>query len=124
AMLGRSRETQIRRDAQGRWWNGDDAITHPLLAKRFDGWIARAADGRLCLENDINWAYVAIEGPPYFVRSLHIESGSIDHVTLHLSGERDAALDPTTLREGPDGSLTCEVLGGLEARFDSHASMQ
>lgn len=125
AMLGRSRETQIRRDAQGRWWNGTDPITHPLLTRSFDGWIERAEDGRLCLKNDINWAYVAIEGPPYFVRSLRLEGeASIDRVTLHLSGDLEEKLDPTTLREAADGSLQCVVRGDLWARFDSHASMQ
>ncbi len=124
AMLGRSRETQIRRDALGRWWNGDDAITHPLLTKSFDGWIERADDGRFCLKNDINWAYVAIEGPPYFVRSLRVEQGSVDHVTLQLSGDLEEPLDPATLREASDGALYCSVRGGLQARFDSHAAMQ
>lgn len=124
AMLGRSRETQIRRDAQGRWWNGEDPITHPLLTKRFDGWIARADDGRLCLKNDINWAYVAIEGPAYFVRSLRIDGASIDQVTLHLSGDLTEKLDPSSLREDADGALRCLVRGDLTARFDAHASMQ
>jgi hypothetical protein len=128
AMIGRSRETEIRRDAQGRWWNGSDPITHALLTKSFDGWIERAEDGRFCLKNDINWAYVAIEGPPYFVRSLRLDpSGdelSIDRVTLHLSGDLEAKLDPSSLREANDGSLHCTVRGDLLARFDSHASMQ
>lgn len=124
AMIGRSRETEIRRDAQGRWWNGSDPITHPLLTRSFDGWIERTDDGRLCLKNDINWAYVTIEGPPYFVRSLEVEEGSIDRVTLHLSGDLTEKLEPASLHEGPDGALTCTVRGGLSARFDSHASMQ
>jgi len=124
AMLGRSRETLIRRDAQGRWWNGSDPITHPLLTKSFDGWIERAEDGRFCLKNDINWAYVAIEGPPYFVRSLLMDGDSIDQVTLRLSGDHEEKLDPSSLREAGDGSLRCTVRGDLWARFESHASMQ
>lgn len=123
-MTGRSRETAIRRDAQGRWWNGEDPISHVLVARSFDGWIERAEDGRYCLKNDINWAYVEIEGPPYFVRSVVIERPSIDAVTLRLSGGHEERLDPRTLISHPDGALTCSVRAGLTARFDSHAAMQ
>jgi hypothetical protein len=123
-LLGRTRETAIRRDALGRWFDGPDPITHPLVVKSFDGWIERAEDGRYCLKNDINWAYVAIEGPPYFVRSVVLERPSIDGAVLVLSGELRERLDPSTLRENDDGSLSCTVRGGLEARFTSHAMMQ
>ena len=37
--------SNIRRDAQGRWWNGGEAIAHPLLTRAFDAWIERADDG-------------------------------------------------------------------------------
>lgn len=124
ARGGLSRETEIRRDAQGRWWNGADPITHVLVTRSFDGWIERTADGRLCLKNDINWAYVAIEGPPYFVRSVVLERDSIDAVRLLLSGEREERLDPSTLVERADGALECLVRGDLSARFESHAVMQ
>lgn len=119
---GRTRETRIRRDASGRWWNGDDPIDHENLERSFDGWIERADDGRLCLSNDINWAYVTIEGPPYFVRAVRLEG---EDALLRLSGDREERLDPTTLRTGPDGALYCDVRGGrLAARFDNHAAMQ
>jgi hypothetical protein len=121
-LTGRTRETAIRRDALGRWWNGDERIDHPKVARSFDGWIERAEDGRLCLANDINWAYVSIEGPAYFVRALRWDGES---AMLTLSGERHDKLDPATLRAGDDGALYCDVLGGtLPARFDNHAAMQ
>ncbi len=122
ALKGRTRETRIRRDAEGRWFDGEDPITHPLLVRAFDEWLVPAPDGsgRWCLSNDINWAYVAIEGPPRFVRSVEIA----DDVRLTLSDGRAAPLDPTTLRQGPDGALYCDVPGGLVARFDRHAAMQ
>ncbi len=120
-LAGRTRETQIRRDARGRWWNGDDPITHVLLTRAFDSWIARAEDGRLCLSNDINWAYVTIEGAPVFVRSAEIEG---DAVMLSLSDGRREPLDPATLREGDDGALYCQVRGGtLAALLESHAAV-
>ncbi len=121
---GLSRETELRRDAQGRWWNGPDPITHVLVTRSFDGWIERAADGRLCLKNDINWAYVTIEGPAYFVRSVVLERDSIDAVRLVLSGQHEERLDPSTLVQRAGGALECLVRGDLSAAFDTHAVMQ
>lgn len=115
---GYTRETAIRRDRRGRWFNGDERIEHPGVVRSFDGWIDRADDGRYCLRNAINWAYVAIEGPPYFVRSVRVvELG----VVLALSGEGEELLDARTLRTGPDEALWCDVRAGLPARFDPHA---
>lgn len=123
AMLqGRTRETRIRRDDAGRWFDGDDPIAHPLLTRAFDAWLVPAPDGsgRWCLSDDINWAFVAIEGPPRFVRAVDVSSA----ITLRLSDGRAVPLDPDTLRQGPDGALYCDVEAGLSARFDSHAAMQ
>lgn len=118
---GRTRETAIRREANGKWWNGEDPIEHPNLVRSFESWIARAEDGRYCLSNDINWAYFALEGPPFFVRAVKLDDGA---VTLLLSGDLEEPLDPKTLRQGEDGSLWCDVRGGLAARFDNHAMGQ
>ena len=121
-LEGRSRETKIRRDARGRWWNDADPIDHTLLAQAFDAWIDRADDGRYCLKNDINWAYVTVEGAPVFVRSIEIDG---ERVVLRLSDGRAEDLDPATLREDRDGALHCQVRDGrLAARFDAHAAVQ
>lgn len=119
---GTTRETAIRRDARGRWWNGPDPITHPLLVRAFDAWIDRAPDGRYCLKNDINWAYVTIEGAPIDVRACRLGPGGAE---LELSDGRREPLAPATLAEGPDGALYCRVRQGrFPARFDAHAAMQ
>jgi uncharacterized protein len=121
-MAGLTRETSIRRDARGRWFNGDDPIDHPLVVRAFDGWIDRAEDGRLCLSNDINWAYIVVDGPPYTVRGVAQEGAD---VILLLSGDLRQRLDPATLRQGPDGGLYCDVRDGrLAARFDRYAATQ
>lgn len=124
-LEGRTRETRIRRDARGRWFDGDDPITHPLLTQAFDAWIARAEDGRYCLSNDINWAYVAIEGAPVFVRAVALEEAGGPPL-LRLSDGREEPLDPASLREGEDDdALYCQVRAGtLAARFDAHAAVQ
>ena len=118
-IQGRTRETQIRRDARGRWFNGEDRIDHPSLMRSFDSWIDRAEDGRFCLSNSINWAYIDIEGPAYFVKDI---SATNDEITLHLSGGLEETLDPGSLRQGPEGALWCIVREGrCPARFDNHA---
>jgi hypothetical protein len=118
-LEGRTRETQIRRDARGRWFNGPDLIDHPNLARSFDSWVDRAEDGRFCLSNSINWAYVEIEGPAYFVKDV---DPAADGIGLVLSGGLRERLDPASLRQGPEGALWCAVREGrCPARFDNHA---
>jgi hypothetical protein len=118
-LEGRSRETEIRRDASGRWFNGEDRIEHPNLTRSFDSWVDRAEDGRFCLSNAINWAYVDIEGPAYFVKDVEPDARGI---SLALSGELREPLDPASLRQGPEGALWCAVREGrCPARFDNHA---
>ena len=118
-LQGRTRETEIRRDARGRWFDGQDPIEHPNLTRSFDSWVDRAEDGRFCLSNSINWAYVEIEGPAYFVKDVELAA---DGVGLRLSGDRRERLDPASLRQGPEGALWCVVREGrCPARFDNHA---
>ncbi|MDD9940003.1 MAG: hypothetical protein OXU20_02975 [Myxococcales bacterium] len=119
-LKGRTRETAIRRDALGHWYDGPDPLTHPRLVESFDGWIRRAEDGRYCLSNDINWAYISLEGPPFFVRGVTLAPQGVQ---LRLSGGGTEWLDPQTLRQGPDGALYCSILAGeLTARFDNSAA--
>ena len=116
---GLSRETQIRRDARGNWFSEGDEITHANVTRAFDAWVEVAADGRYCLKNDINWAYITLEGAPYFVRRVALFDNG---VKLFLSNEREAWLDPATLRLDADGVLYASVFEkGLAARFDRHA---
>jgi hypothetical protein len=120
-LQGRSRETAIRRDAEGRWFYDREPLSHPNLVRAFDRWVERAEDGRYCLKNDVNWAYITLEGAPYFVRALHIEAGG--HVMLELSDGSSEELDPSSLRQDRAGVLHCDVHDGtMAARFDRHVA--
>lgn len=115
---GRSRETRIRRDACGRWFNDGSAITHPKLVSALNRWVQVAEDGRYCLKNDINWAYVQIEGAPIHVQAVH------DSI-MTLSNDTREPLKPTTLRMDAHGRLYCQVAHGtMTAQFENHALVQ
>ena len=67
----------------------------------------------------MNWAYVEIAGPPYFVKDVDI---SDEAIVLTLSGDLREPLDPASLHQGPEGALWCTVRHGrCPARFDNHA---
>jgi uncharacterized protein len=124
-LAGRTRETTIARDARGRWSQDGQALEHPNLTRAFDRWVGRADDGRYCLKNDINWAYIRLEGAPFFVRSVRIaEAGGKADVTLVLSNDTEQPLLAATLRSGQDGALYCDLSDGMVARFDRSAMTQ
>ena len=122
AARGWTRETRIRRDRRGTWFEDGVAVEHPRICAAFDRWVHRAPDGRYCLKNEIHWLYVEIEGPPVFVRAARVVDGRVE---LYLSDQRREVLEGETLRQGPEGALYCTVRGGtLAARFDNAAAMQ
>jgi hypothetical protein len=122
-LSGRSRETTIRRDALGRWFSDGEPLDQPNLTRAFDRWIDRAEDGRYCLRNDINWAYIELEGPPLFVRAVRLEPDGA--VWLTLSDDSSERLEVASLRQGSDGALYCDARPSrLSARFERHAMQQ
>src|SRR6187401_1154866 len=92
ALRGFSRETTLFRDGEGRWFHDGQPLEHSNLVRAFDRWIERAPDdsGRYCVKNDINWAYITLEGPPFFVRSVVLDPGGTPQ--LLLSNDRREAL--------------------------------
>jgi hypothetical protein len=125
ALRGFSRETTLFRDGEGRWFHDGEPLEHSNLVRAFDRWIERAPDdrSRYCVKNDINWAYITLEGPPFFVRSVNIVGR--DCPELLLSNDQREPLRADSLRVGPDGALYCDVgAGDMTARFERHAAMQ
>ncbi len=99
---GLSRETTLHRDASGRWFHDGEPVSHPAVIRAFHRWLERAEDGRLRLRNAVNWAYVTVEGAPLFADRIRFEA---EAAQMQLSGGDTAPLDPSTLRQGPDGRL-------------------
>jgi len=120
APEGRSRESTIRLDREGRFWHAGELVEHPGLAAGMHTWIARHPDdGRYILTNGYDWTYFTVEDAPFAVRSLRREG---DAVILVLSDATEEPWDPRRTRTGEGGALYVEVKadasrGPFEARF-------
>src|SRR5947209_3278956 len=100
---GRSRESSIVLDAQGRFWHDGRLVEHKGLDAGLHGWISRHPDdGRYILTNGYDWSYFAVEDAPYQVRTLR--SGEAG-VTLVLSDGSEETWDVEGTRVGADGAL-------------------
>jgi hypothetical protein len=123
APEGRSRESTIRLDREGRFFHDGELVTHRGMARAFAGWIARHPDdGRFILTNGFDWTYFTVEGTPYFVESVRATpSGPV----LVLFDGSEEPLVPKNLRLDGDGVFTTLVKqGGYEARFQRSAQLE
>lgn len=127
APEGRSRESTIRLDAEGRFFHDGALVEHAGLAAALHGWIARHPDdGRYILTNGYDWTYFVVDDAPYFVRSLRIEP---ERVVLLLSDGTEEAWDPSTTRIAESGALYARVKAGakggpFEAKLTRHAQLE
>lgn len=124
---GRSRESTIVLDREGRFFHDGALVTHPGMAKAFSSWIARHPDdGRFILSNGYDWTYFRVEGAPFQVVSLTLEGDPerTDRVCLELSDGTSEQLEPERLRLGDEGALYTSVKdGGFDARFSRSAQL-
>jgi len=116
APEGRSRESSIVLDAEGRFQHDGVVVEHPGMVRAFASWIGlHPDDGRFILNNGYDWTYFRVEDVPYFVLDLREEGGKL---WLRLSDGSESPLDPGTLAEGARGALYAAVKGGrFRARF-------
>ena len=127
APEGRSRESTIRLDAEGRFFHDDAPVEHPKLEAALHGWIARHPDdGRYILTNGYDWTYFRVDDVPYFVRSIRDEDGD---AVLVLSDGTEEPLDPSTVRPGPRDDLYLTVKrdakgGPFDAKLTRFAQTQ
>lgn len=122
APEGRSRESSIVIDAQGRFWHDGALVEHPQMAEAFARWVRRHPDdGRYILSNGYDWTYIRVEDVPLVVRSVQLQASPPQ---VELSDGSREPLIPQALREGPGGVLYLRVRDGeLDARFSQHAQL-
>jgi hypothetical protein len=127
APEGRSRESTIRLDTDGRFWHEGNLVEHAKLAQAMHGWVSRHPDdGRYILTNGYDWTYFTVEDAPYFVRSVRLEPNA---VVLLLSDETEEPWDPTSSRIGPNEAIYARVKanfgrGPFDAKFTRFAQAQ
>jgi len=122
APEGRSRESSIVLDAQGRFQHDGQLVEHPGMARAFASWIGRHPDdGRFILNNGYDWSYFRVEDVPFFVLGLREQAG---RPVLLLSDGSEDPLDPDRLRLGAQGALYTTVKNGeFRARFSQGAQI-
>jgi hypothetical protein len=127
APEGRSRESTIRLDAEGRFWHEGNLVEHPKLAQAMHGWVSRHPDdGRYILTNGYDWTYFTVEDAPFFVRAVRVTP---EAVTLQLSDGTEEPWDPTTSRVGANDAIYARVKrsaerGAFDAKFTRFAQAQ
>ncbi|HLV64846.1 MAG TPA: hypothetical protein VKY73_03505 [Polyangiaceae bacterium] len=107
---GRSRESTIVLDAEGRFWHDGALVRHPGMARAFASWIARHPDDdRYILTNGYDWTYLRVEDTPHFVT--RIDFAAAPPMLELLDGTREP-LVPESIEVRPDGALTVAVKEG------------
>lgn len=121
---GRSRESTIRLDREGRFFHDDQLVEHRKLARGMASWIARHPDdGRYILTNGYDWTYFTVEDVPFFVHAVHRKDG---RVVLELFDGSEEPLRREETRVLPDGTVTTRVKhdapgGPFDAKFERAA---
>ncbi len=119
---GRSRESTIRLDREGRFFHDGRLVEHTGMAEAFASWVdIHPLDGRFILNNGYDWTYFQVDDVPLFVRSLHVAP---DAAVVELSDGKREPLDLDSIETGPDGAVYCTARGGrLRARFTRSAQL-
>jgi len=122
APEGRSRESSIVLDSQGRFHHDGQLVEHPGMARAFASWIDRHPDdGRFILNNGYDWSYFRVEDVPFFVLGVREQAGRLE---LSLSDGSESPLDPGSLSVGAQGALYTTVKNGkFRARFTQGAQV-
>ena len=120
APEGRSRESSIVLDAEGRFHHEGLVVEHAGMARAFASWIdIHPDDARFILNNGYDWSYFQVEDVPFFVLGLREQAGELQ---LMLSDGSESPLRPGSLTVGARGALYTVVKNGkFRARFSQAA---
>jgi hypothetical protein len=119
---GRSRESTIRLDADGRFLHDGAPVEHRAMARAFASWVTRHPDdGRFILSNGYDWTYFQVDDTPFFVESVRATPAGL---VLGLFDETEEPLDPATLRLDAEGRVHVRVKSGaFEAKLTRAAQL-
>ncbi len=124
---GRSRESSIVLDAEGRFFHDGELVSHPGMARAFASWIRHHPDdGRMILNNGYDWVYFRVEDVPFFVVSVHLPgvNAGVAEPQIELSDGSREPFRPECLRTGAGGALYLPVKSGeFQARFRQSAQL-
>jgi len=122
APEGRSRESSIVLDSEGRFHHDGALVDHPGMARAFASWVdLHPDDGRFILNNGYDWTYFRVTDVPFFVLGVREQSGVLE---LALSDGSESPLDPASLTLGAQGALYTTVKNGrFRARFSQAAQI-
>jgi hypothetical protein len=117
APEGRSRESTIRLDHEGRFSHEGRLVEHAGLSAALHTWIGRHPDdGRYILSNGHDWTYFTVEDAPFIVRSIRVEP---ERIVLVLSDGTEQDWDPGATRIAPSGALYTVVRLGAHGAHDA-----
>jgi uncharacterized protein len=122
APEGRSRESSIVLDGEGRFHHDGALVEHPGMARAFASWIdLHPDDGRFILNNGYDWSYFRVDDVPFFVLGVREQDGAL---WLRLSDGSESALNPDSLELGARGALYTTVKNAkFRARFTQAAQI-
>ena len=100
----------------GEWYSDGERIANRKIAELFSRCVRKSPQGGWMLQMGDEKAPLEVEDTPFVVRQ--IEGSPESGVTVVLNDDTREALDPRSLKSGPDNALYCRVKGGdCEARF-------
>ena len=113
---GRSRESTIVLNSDGRFVHEGEPVVHPGMRRAFASWLSRHPDdGRFILDNGYDWTYLTVEGASAFVENVRAApDGSPE---LVLFDGTVAALAPAQVWVDENERLHAHLSGGKEADF-------
>jgi hypothetical protein len=118
-------KSPLRIDKEGRWFLGDEEITHRKTYLLYSRNLTVDESGRIILRIGGEQCPVEVEDVPFVVKTLEFvldEGGELKSIWVVLNDETREELHPETLRIGPDHVLYCRVRNGMfEARFSRGA---
>src|SRR5512139_3986871 len=103
-----SGKISFRRD--GRWYNDEEPISNPRIARLFSRCLRQTDDGRWQIAMADERALVEIEDTPWVITRATDEGR--EEFTLRLNDGSEEALDPTSLTVGPGNVLYARVKSG------------